>query len=75
MRLIPWTLQSGSEQFIYNWKLEKEPGPGSRKLEAAQQNGQEESRKRYIYRKRYISRVKTTRRQSRAEAARKQKSC
>jgi hypothetical protein len=23
MRLIPWTLQSGSEQFIYNWKLEK----------------------------------------------------
>jgi hypothetical protein len=23
MRLIPWTLHSGSEQFIYNWKLEK----------------------------------------------------
>ncbi len=42
MHLIPWTLQSGSEQLIYNWKLEKEPGPGSRKLEAAQQNGQEE---------------------------------
>jgi hypothetical protein len=20
--LIPWTLRSGSEQFIYNWKLE-----------------------------------------------------
>ncbi len=23
MRLIPWTLHSGSKQFIYNWKLEK----------------------------------------------------
>jgi hypothetical protein len=23
VRLIPWTLQSGSKQFIYNWKLEK----------------------------------------------------
>ncbi len=22
VRLIPWTLHSGSEQFIYNWKLE-----------------------------------------------------
>ena len=33
MSLIPWTLHSGSEQFIYNWKLEKQPGPGSRKLE------------------------------------------
>ncbi len=22
VRLIPWTLRSGSEQFIYNWKLE-----------------------------------------------------
>jgi hypothetical protein len=43
MRLIPWTLHSGSEQFIYNWKLEKEPGSGSRKLEAAQWNGQEEA--------------------------------
>jgi hypothetical protein len=42
MRLIPWTLQSGSEQFIYNWKTGKEePGSGSRKLEAAQRNGQE----------------------------------
>ncbi len=38
VRLIPWTLQSGSKQFIYNWKLEKQPGPGSRKLEAAQRN-------------------------------------
>jgi hypothetical protein len=38
MRLIPWTLQSGNEQFIYNWKLEKQPGPGSRKLDAAQRN-------------------------------------
>ncbi len=66
MRLIPWTLQSGSEQFIYNWKLEKQPGPGSRKLEAAQRNGQEEAGQRYIYRERYISR---------AEAVRKQKSC
>jgi hypothetical protein len=23
VRVIPWTLQSGSKQFIYNWKLEK----------------------------------------------------
>ncbi len=23
MRLISWTLQSGSEQFIYNWKTGK----------------------------------------------------
>ncbi len=29
MCLISWTLRSGSEQFIYNWKLEKEPGSGS----------------------------------------------
>ncbi len=29
---------------IYNWKLEKRPGPGSRKLEAAQRNVQEENR-------------------------------
>jgi hypothetical protein len=43
VRLIPWTLQSGSKRFIYNWKLEKEPGSGSRKLEAAQRNGQEET--------------------------------
>jgi hypothetical protein len=43
VRLIPWTLHSGSEQFIYNWKLEKGPGPGSKKLEAAQRNGQEET--------------------------------
>jgi hypothetical protein len=63
--LIPWTLQSGSEQFIYNWKLEEQPGPGSRKLEAAQRTGQEEIRTE-IYRERYIRR---------AEAARKQKSC
>jgi hypothetical protein len=33
VRLLPWTLRSGSEQFIYNWKLEKQPGPGSRKPE------------------------------------------
>jgi hypothetical protein len=43
VRLIPWTLHSGSEHFIYNWKLEKGPGPGSKKLEAAQRNGQEET--------------------------------
>jgi hypothetical protein len=45
MRLIPWTHRSGSEQFIYNWswKTEKEePGSGSRKLEAAQWNEQED---------------------------------
>ncbi len=65
VRLIPWTLHSGREQFIYNWKLEKEPGSGSRKLEAVQWNGQEENRNIDIYRERYISR---------AEAARKQKS-
>jgi hypothetical protein len=53
VRLIPWTLHSGSEQFIYNWKLEKEPGSGSRKLEAAQRNGQEETGTNiYIYRER-----------------------
>jgi hypothetical protein len=45
MRLIPWTLRSGSEQFIYNWKLEEQPGPGSRKLEAAQRNVREYERK------------------------------
>ncbi len=56
----------GSEQFIYNWKLEKGPGPGSRKLEAAQWNGQEESGQRDIYIEMYISR---------AEAVRKQKLC
>jgi hypothetical protein len=47
MRLIPWTLRSGSEQFIYNWNWKtgkEEPGPGLRKLEAAQQNGQEDPR-------------------------------
>jgi hypothetical protein len=50
MRLISWTLQSGSEQFIYNWKTgKKEHGSGSRKLEAAQWNGQEEPRNRDIY--------------------------
>jgi hypothetical protein len=50
VRLIPWTLHSGSEQFIYNWKLEKEPGSGSRTLETAQRNGQEETgTKIYIY--------------------------
>jgi hypothetical protein len=65
VRLIPWTLQSGSEQFIYNWKLEEQPGPGSRKLEAVQRTGQEEIGTE-IYRERYIRR---------AEAARKQKSC
>jgi hypothetical protein len=65
VRLIPWTpLHSGSEQFIYNWKLEKGPGPGSRKLEAAHRNGQEETgTKIYIYRERHISRVRATRRQ------------
>jgi hypothetical protein len=34
MRLISWTLQSGSEQFIYNWKPERRQrgsGPGNRK--------------------------------------------
>ncbi len=50
MCLISWTLQSGSEQFIYNWKTGKEePGSGSRKLEAAQRNGQEELWNREIY--------------------------
>jgi nitrate reductase beta subunit len=44
MCLIPWTLRSGSEQFIYNWKLEKQPGPGLRKLEEAQRNVREENR-------------------------------
>jgi hypothetical protein len=37
MRLIPWTLRSGSKQFIYNWNWKtgkEEPGSGSRKLEA-----------------------------------------
>ncbi len=37
VRLIPWTLRSGSEQFIYNWKLET-TWTGSRKLEEAQRN-------------------------------------
>ncbi len=50
MRLISWGLQSGSEQFLYYWKTGKEePGSGSRKLEAAQRNGQEELRNRDIY--------------------------
>jgi hypothetical protein len=50
MRLISWTLQSGSEQFIYNRKTGKEePGSGSRELEAAQRNGQEELRNRGVY--------------------------
>jgi hypothetical protein len=66
VHLIPWTLRSGSGQFIYNWKLEKQPGPESGKLEAAQRNVREENRNKDIYRERYISR---------AEAARKQKSC
>jgi hypothetical protein len=29
MRLISWTLQSGSEQFIYNWNQDQR-GPGPR---------------------------------------------
>ena len=49
MRLISWTLQSGSEQFIYDletWK--EEHGSGLRKLEAAQRHGQEKPwKKRY----------------------------
>ncbi len=50
MRLISWTLQSGSEQFIYNWKTGKEePGSGPRKLKAAQRNGREEPWNRDIY--------------------------
>jgi hypothetical protein len=50
MHVISWTLQSGREQFIYNWKTGKEePGSGSRKLEAAKRNGQEEPRNRDIY--------------------------
>jgi hypothetical protein len=34
MRLISWTLRSGSEQFIYNWKPERRQlgsGSGNRK--------------------------------------------
>jgi hypothetical protein len=45
MRLIPWTLRSGSKQFIYNWSWKtgkEEPGSGSSKLEAAQRNGWED---------------------------------
>ncbi len=72
MRLIPWTLHSGSKQFIYNCKMEKEPGPGSRKLEAAHRNGQKETGTKiyiekgiYVVLRRYAnkSRVKATRRE------------
>ncbi len=35
MRLISWTLWSGSEQFIYNWKTGKKNTDLGRKLEAA----------------------------------------
>jgi hypothetical protein len=51
MRLISWNLRSGSEQFIYNWKLEtRQRGSGSRKLEAAERNGPKGYRKEYLYR-------------------------
>jgi hypothetical protein len=51
MRLISWTLQSGSKQFIYNWKTGKKNTDLDQGNEAAQRNGQEEPRKnRYIYR-------------------------
>jgi hypothetical protein len=38
MCLISWTLQSGSEQFIYNWKTGKEE-PGSGNWNWKQHNG------------------------------------
>ncbi len=48
--------------FITGKPEKEEPGSGSRKLEAAQRNGQEDSGiEIYIYRERYISRVKSTR--------------
>jgi hypothetical protein len=55
MRLISWTLQSGSKQFIYNLfitgKLERRTWIWIKELEAAQRNGQEEPwKKRDIYR-------------------------
>jgi hypothetical protein len=51
MRLISWTLQSGSEQFIYNWKT----GKKNTDLDEGnwrQHNGMDKrnSGKRYIYR-------------------------
>jgi hypothetical protein len=46
MRLISWTLRSGSVQFIYNWKTGKKNTDLARKLEAAQWHGQEKPWKR-----------------------------
>ncbi len=66
-RLIPWTtLHSDSEQFIYNWKLENnlDLDQGNwRKLNAMCERKAGKVMLRY------------SRKQSRAEAVRKQKSC
>ena len=63
MRLISWTLQSGSKQFIYNWKTGKKNMDLDQGNEAAQRNVQEENRN------------KGKRHTSRTEAVCKQKSC
>jgi hypothetical protein len=55
VRLIPWTLRSGSEQFIYNWKLEKQPGLDQGNWR--KHNGTEE--KRYISRTEAVSKQKS----------------
>ncbi len=50
MRLISWTFQSGSEQFIYNWKTGKRgTWIWTKETEAAQRSGQEDSRKQETY--------------------------
>jgi hypothetical protein len=63
VRLIPWTLRSGSQQFIYNWKLEnnldwiKETGGSTMECTG----GKPEQRKKvYVVLRRYAnkSRVK-----------------
>ncbi len=59
MRLISWTLRSGSEQFIYNWNgdnADLDQGTGASKKERT---------KRATERKRTKSRVKATRKPSR----------
>jgi hypothetical protein len=59
MRLISWTLRSGSEQFIYNWNgnnVDLDQGAGASKKERTRQVGES---------KRIKSRVKGTHKLSR----------
>jgi hypothetical protein len=60
--LIPWTLQSGSKQFIYNWKLKNN-------LDLDQGNWRKLNG---MYERKTGTKEKE---KSRTEAVRKQKSC